>query len=66
MWNLEKNGTDELICKTGKGTQHRVQTYGHEREKRGWEKQSSMEIYTLPCAKQRAHKKLPYSMGSSA
>ena len=34
---IQKNGTDELICRAGIRCRRRGQTYGHQGGKRGWD-----------------------------
>ena len=37
MWNLEKNGIDDLICKAERDTQIQKQIYGYTGVSREWE-----------------------------
>ena len=36
IYGIQKDGTDESICRAVMVTQHREQTYGHSRGQRGW------------------------------
>ena len=70
MYGIQKNGTDEPICRAGIETQmYRTDlwTWGMSGGRRRWDElRSSIDIYTLPCIKQIASGKLLYDTGSSA
>ena len=37
IYGIQKNGTDELLCRAGIGFRYREQTYGHSGGRRGWD-----------------------------
>ena len=65
---IQKNGTDEPVCRAGLETQmQRTDVCGHKVGREGgmnWE--IRFDINTLPCVKQIASGNLLYSTGSSA
>ena len=63
----KKNGVDELICREGMETQMwKMDLWIMEEGESGMKGESSINIYTLSCVKQKTGEKSLYNTGSSA
>ena len=54
---IQKNGTDEPICRTTIETQTQKTDFGHMSGRKGWDElKSRIETYTLPYVKLDSHR----------
>ena len=67
IYDIQKNGTDEAVCRAGIEMQTQNQHVDAAEEGEGGPKgKSSTDLYTLPCVKQTASGKLLHSTQSLA